>query len=57
MLPIRLLLILCALLYIMALRWFLRWGTLAFLSVLVLVGKLWLYLRAYYKELRKRLFS
>lgn len=57
MLPIRLLLILCGILYLMALRWFLRWGSLALLSVLLLVGKVWLNLRASYKNLWRRLFS
>lgn len=57
MLPIRLLLILCGILYLMALRWFLRWGTLASMSLLLIAGKFWLYLRASFKNLWRRLFS
>lgn len=57
MLLIRLLLVLCGVFYLMALKWFLRWGTLATLTVLLLAGRFWLYIRAKCKRLWRRHFS
>ena len=57
MLVLRLLLALLAVFYLAALRWFLRYGTVAFLTVLLLVGKLGLRLRAKHKRIWRRLLQ